>query len=239
MARCSMRMTISRASLGYSAAPKSWASTTACSSTAARQPGRRLPRVLGQARPRRIRRRPATNASPRAVAKSGSQASYNPITDVNGKPFKVVEYASDITEQKMRNADFEGQLAAISKAQAVIEFDLDGTIRSVNDNFASVMGYSNSEVRGKHHSMFCDPAISGTAEYRAFWAKLGRGEAGRRALQARRQGRPRSLVAGFVQPDPGRQWPPVQSRQVRQRRDAADADGAAARADRASRRRSR
>ena len=96
---------------------------------------------------------------------------------MNGKPFKVVKYATDITEQKVRAADFEGQLAAISSAQAVIEFELDGTIRSVNDNFAQVMGYSNSEVRGKHHSMFVDPAISGAAEYRAFWAKLGRGEA--------------------------------------------------------------
>jgi methyl-accepting chemotaxis protein len=104
------------------------------------------------------------------------QASYNPIKDVNGKPVKVVKYATDITEQKLRNADFEGQLAAIGKAQAVIEFELDGTIRSVNDNFSQVMGYSNSEVRGKHHSTFVDPANSGSAEYRAFWAKLGRGE---------------------------------------------------------------
>ncbi len=114
------------------------------------------------------------------IAKGGRevwvQASYNPITDVNGKPFKVVEYATDITEQKLRNADFEGQLAAIGKAQAVIEFEMDGTVRSANDNFAQTMGYSNSEVRGKHHSMFVDPAISGGAEYRAFWAKLGRGE---------------------------------------------------------------
>jgi methyl-accepting chemotaxis protein len=115
------------------------------------------------------------------IAKGGReiwvQASYNPITDVSGKPFKVVEYATDITEQKMRNADFEGQLAAIGKSQAVIEFELDGTVRSINENFSQVLGYSNSEVRGKHHSMFVDPAISGGAEYRAFWAKLGRGEA--------------------------------------------------------------
>ncbi len=114
------------------------------------------------------------------VAKGGRevwvQASYNPITDLNGKPLKVVEYATDITEQKLRNADFEGQLTAISRSQAVIEFELDGTIRSINDNFASVMGYTNSEVRGKHHSMFCDSAISSSAEYRAFWDKLGRGE---------------------------------------------------------------
>jgi methyl-accepting chemotaxis protein len=114
------------------------------------------------------------------IAKGGRevwvQASYNPIADMSGKPFKVVEYATDITEQKTRNADFEGQLAAIGKSQAVIEFELDGTVRSVNDNFAQVMGYSNSEVRGKHHSMLVDPSISGSAEYRAFWAKLGRGE---------------------------------------------------------------
>jgi len=104
------------------------------------------------------------------------QASYNPIPDVNGKPFKVVKYASDVTEQKVRAADYESQLAAISRAQAVVEFELDGTIRSVNDNFTHVLGYSNNDVRGKHHSMLCDPALSGTAEYRAFWAKLARGE---------------------------------------------------------------
>ena len=116
----------------------------------------------------------------RRVVKGGRevwiQASYNPIPDVNGKPFKVVKYANDITEQKARNADFEGQLAAIGKAQAVVEFELDGTVRSVNDNFAQVMGFTNSEVRGKHHSMFCDSSLTGSPEYRAFWAKLGRGE---------------------------------------------------------------
>jgi len=114
------------------------------------------------------------------VAKGGRevwvQASYNPITDMNGKPFKVVEYATDITEQKLRNADFEGQISAIGKSQAVVEFELDGTIRSFNDNFASAMGYSNSEARGKHHSFLVDAAISASAEYRGFWAKLGRGE---------------------------------------------------------------
>jgi methyl-accepting chemotaxis protein len=104
------------------------------------------------------------------------QASYNPIPDLNGKPFKVVEYATDITDQKLRNADFEGQLAAIGKAQAVVEYDLDGTIRSVNDNFSSLLGYSGGETRGKHHSMMVDAATSGSAEYRAVWAKLGRGE---------------------------------------------------------------
>ena len=105
------------------------------------------------------------------------QASYNPIPDVNGKPFKVVEYATDVTEQMVRNADFAGQLSAIGKSQAVVEFDMDGTVRKVNDNFARVMGYSESEVVGKHHSMFADAAFTAGGEYRAFWAKLNRGEA--------------------------------------------------------------
>jgi methyl-accepting chemotaxis protein len=115
------------------------------------------------------------------IAKGGRevwiQASYNPIPDVSGKPFKVVKYATDVTEQMVRNADFAGQLEAISKSQAVIEFDMDGTVRKINDNFARTMGYTSSEVVGKHHSMFADAIITGSAEYRAFWAKLGRGEA--------------------------------------------------------------
>jgi methyl-accepting chemotaxis protein len=104
------------------------------------------------------------------------QASYNPIFDTAGKPFKVVKYATDVTAQKMRTADYEGQLAAISKAQAVIEFDLDGTVRSANENFLHILGYTLDEVRGHHHSMFVEASYRDSVEYRAFWAKLGRGE---------------------------------------------------------------
>jgi len=114
------------------------------------------------------------------VAKGGREvwlsASYNPITDASGKPFKVVKYSSDMTEQMVRNADNQGQLAAISRSQAVIEFDMDGTVRKINENFARTMGYSSAEVVGKHHSMFADAATVGSAEYRAFWAKLNNGE---------------------------------------------------------------
>jgi len=104
------------------------------------------------------------------------QASYNAIADVNGKPFKVVKYASDMTEQTARNADYQGQLEAIGRTQAIIEFDLDGTVREVNDNFSNVMGYGRSEVVGRHDSTFVDSTASGSSEFRAFWAKLGRGE---------------------------------------------------------------
>jgi methyl-accepting chemotaxis protein len=71
--------------------------------------------------------------------------------------------------------DMRGQLAAISKAQAVIEFDLDGTIRAANENFLSTMGYTLDEVAGRHHRMFVDPAYAEGAEYREFWDGLNRG----------------------------------------------------------------
>ena len=114
------------------------------------------------------------------IAKGGKevwiQASYNAILDRKGRPFKVVKYASDITEQKMRNLDFEGQLAAINKVQAVIEFALDGTILTANENFLKTLGYSLAEIKGQHHGMFVDAAYRQSPDYRMFWEKLGRGE---------------------------------------------------------------
>ncbi|HEY2416908.1 MAG TPA: methyl-accepting chemotaxis protein [Steroidobacteraceae bacterium] len=104
------------------------------------------------------------------------QASYNPIMDVNGRPCKIVEYAADITAQKGRAADYKGQLAAINKSQAVIEFELNGTIRTANEIFLRTMGYALDDIKGKHDSLFAEPAQRDSGEYRAFWAKLARGE---------------------------------------------------------------
>jgi methyl-accepting chemotaxis protein len=104
------------------------------------------------------------------------QASYNPVMGRGGKPIKVVKIATDITADKLRNADFSGQVTAINKSQAVIHFELDGTILDANENFLSTVGYSLAEIRGKHHSMFVDPAMRSTAEYKEFWTRLSRGE---------------------------------------------------------------
>lgn len=104
------------------------------------------------------------------------QASYNPIFDLNGKPFKVVKYASDITEQKLQSANYEGQLHAISKSQAVIEFNMDGTIITANDNFLATTGYQLEEIKGQHHSMFAEPDYATSVEYKQFWQKLNNGE---------------------------------------------------------------
>ena len=103
-------------------------------------------------------------------------ASYNPILDDAGKPFKVVEFATDITRQKMTAADSSGQIQAIRKSQAVIEFNMDGTIIGANQKFLDTMGYSLAEIAGKQHRVFVDPAEQAKPDYAAFWAALNRGE---------------------------------------------------------------
>jgi len=115
------------------------------------------------------------------IAKGGRevwiQASYNPIYDLKGNPYKIVNYTMDITAAKLQAADNAGQLTAISKIQGVIEFDLTGKITAVNDNFAAVTGYSVKEIVGNHHSMFVEPSFRSSHEYKVFWEKLARGEA--------------------------------------------------------------
>jgi len=114
------------------------------------------------------------------VGKGGKEiwleASYNPIVDANGKPYKVVKFASDITQESTQSADYSGQLSAIHKIMAVIEFDLKGNILNANDNFLAATGYDLKEIVGNHHSMFVDPTYRSGSEYKAFWEKLARGE---------------------------------------------------------------
>ena len=116
----------------------------------------------------------------RRLGKDGKQiwlrASYNPVFDKNGKPVRVVKFATDVTASKLQIAEFEGKVRAIERAQAVIEFELDGTVITANDNFLSIFGYSRDEVVGNHHRMFCDPGYAESPEYARFWQKLGRGE---------------------------------------------------------------
>jgi methyl-accepting chemotaxis protein len=114
------------------------------------------------------------------IAKGGREvwieASYNPVLDGNNKPIKVVKFAIDITQKKLRNLADAGKISAINRAQAVIEFNLDGTIVTANENFLKAMGYSLNEIQGKHHSMFVEQAEKDSAAYREFWAALNRGQ---------------------------------------------------------------
>jgi len=81
-----------------------------------------------------------------------------------------------VGEQREKNADYAGQMESISKIQAIIEFNLDGTIVNANHNFLATIGYSIEEIRGKHHSMFLDPQERTSSAYKEFWASLNRGE---------------------------------------------------------------
>ncbi len=102
-------------------------------------------------------------------------AAYNPILDPDGKPYKIVKFATDVTASRELSSIFEGKIAAINRAQAVIEFDLDGIVISANENFLETLGYEADEVIGKHHQMFCESAYAATPEYSAFWDRLRSG----------------------------------------------------------------
>ena len=108
------------------------------------------------------------------------QATYNPIRDVSGKVIKVIKFASDITEAKMKELDQVGKIEAISRAQAVIEFTPMGEVITANENFLTVLGYRLDEIQGRPHSQFCEPAYAASDAYRRFWEELraGRFQAG-------------------------------------------------------------
>jgi methyl-accepting chemotaxis protein len=104
------------------------------------------------------------------------QASYNPVLDSKGRVRKVVKIATVITDEKLRTAEYEAKLKALSLVQAVIEFTPSGEIITANHNFLDLMGYTLDELRGRHHRMCVDPAYAKSAEYGEFWAKLNAGE---------------------------------------------------------------
>lgn len=113
------------------------------------------------------------------VTKSGAeiwiQATYNPVLDKNGKVYRVVKIATDITEAKLKSSDAQGQLMAMDRSQAVIHFDLGGNILDANENFLSAVGYTLEEIQGQHHSIFVAPSDRETQEYKSFWKQLSEG----------------------------------------------------------------
>ncbi|MEM7522782.1 MAG: PAS domain-containing protein, partial [Pseudomonadota bacterium] len=113
------------------------------------------------------------------AARGGGQtasivATLVPSFGMFGKFSGVVEFAADTADGAV--AELAGKVNAIDRSQAVIEFELDGTIIKANDNFLGAMGYTLEEIVGKHHRIFVDPKESAQAEYKEFWATLKRGE---------------------------------------------------------------
>jgi methyl-accepting chemotaxis protein len=121
-----------------------------------------------------------TAAEFKRLAKGGRevwlQASYNPVFDDDGKPARVIKFATDVTAAKLERAEFQGKVSAIDRVQAVIEFALDGTVLAANDNFLDIFGYRLEDVVGQHHRIFCEPGYAETAEYTLFWKRLAQGE---------------------------------------------------------------
>ena len=152
------------------------------------------------------------------------QASYNPIMRPDGKPFKVVKYATDITEQKMQQRRFQGQIAAINKAQAVIEFTLDGKILDANENFLNTLGYYAERDPGPA-SLACSsmPAYRAAPEYRMFWEKLGRGEYDAGQYKRIGKGGREIWIQASYNPILGPERQAVQGREVRHRHHRAGA----------------
>jgi len=96
-----------------------------------------------------------------------SSANSSPIA---GEPDPV------IAELESKLEDYEGYMRAISRSQAVIEFEPDGTILTANENFLAALGYRLDDIVGKHHRMFVTPEYGASREYREFWAALAHGE---------------------------------------------------------------
>ncbi|MGP4686742.1 methyl-accepting chemotaxis protein [Agrobacterium pusense] len=108
------------------------------------------------------------------IAKGGREvyieATYNPILDKGHKPYKIVKIATDITVKTLKMRE------ALDRTQAVISFNMDGTIIEANTLFLNAVGYSFEDIRGKHHSIFMDPPDAQSPSYSEFWKALNRGE---------------------------------------------------------------
>jgi len=126
-----------------------------------------------------LRRGKPQTAEFKRITKSGQsvwiQASYTPILH-KGKVVRIIKFATDITAQVLSRANQESQLAAIHRAQAVIEFDVKGHILTANPNFLQLMGYQLHEIKGQHHRIFVENQEAQSQAYQQFWAQLRQGQ---------------------------------------------------------------
>lgn len=104
------------------------------------------------------------------------EASYSPVKDASGKVVKIVKYAMDVTEKIQTENETKNKLQAFDRAMVEIEFEPSGQILTANENFLKRMGYSLSELKGKHHRMFCPPEVINSTDYEEFWRRLNKGE---------------------------------------------------------------
>ena len=103
-------------------------------------------------------------------------SSFDPLTEPDGRITRVFQVAQDITETEHAARDLRARMEALDRTLAVIEFDLDGTIESANQNFLDATGYSMAEILGKNHRMFVELDLANSEEYHRFWELLRLGE---------------------------------------------------------------
>lgn len=100
----------------------------------------------------------------------------NPVVDQEGKIDKFISIQANITATKKSSLDFRYKLDAISRSNAIIEFDTKGMILEANENFLRLTEYELDEIKGKHHRLFMADGEAEAEAYQEFWEKLGRGE---------------------------------------------------------------
>jgi diguanylate cyclase (GGDEF)-like protein/PAS domain S-box-containing protein len=127
----------------------------------------------------RLRRGDVQTAEERRLGKDGRdiwlRGAYHPIRNSAGTPTRIIEVATDITGQKRATADFNGQTAALHRSQMVIEFTLDGTILTANQNFFDRSGFTLEDIQGRPHGILLSHADRENPEFAAFWKKLSSG----------------------------------------------------------------
>ena len=163
----------------------------------------------------------------RRVGKGGKPvwlaSTYYPIVDLNGQTYRVLQFATDVTAQKLRHAECVGQVTALRKSLAVIEYKMDGTIIDVNENFEKLLGYTRDELMGKNASVFSDEASRNSAADKEVWAKLNRGEFHTAEVKKHRQRAGKKYGSGFLQPHSGSRRQALQGRELLHRPHPAEA----------------
>ncbi|KEA51057.1 hypothetical protein DT73_19825 [Mangrovibacter sp. MFB070] len=104
------------------------------------------------------------------------EANYLPVKNKSGNVIKVIKIANDISAVVAKAEEKEALLKAANRSLAIITFQPDGIIINANENFCQTVGYTLSQIVGKHHRMFCEPAYRDSQEYAEFWARLNQGE---------------------------------------------------------------
>lgn len=116
----------------------------------------------------------------RLIRGDGSEAwlrgSWHSIKGADGRLLRVDFMATDVTQAAEDAKENAGLIEALLRSTAVIEFNLAGDVLTANDRFLQAMGYSLNQIKGKHHSLFCEHQEASSLGYKEFWAKLNRGE---------------------------------------------------------------